>query len=215
MDVLVDNFGRIVEGFWLTIRLSAVAAIAAFVLGTVLAAMRVSPVPVLRAAGTLYVNVVRNTPLVIVFIFVVFGLPELGLRFSFFQRAAVALALYTAAFVCEALRSGINAVHPGQAEAARAIGMTFGQTLGTIVLPQAFRTVIPPLTSILIALVKNSAVAEVFGVTEATYQLDSLVRDNPDALYTVFFGIAAGYILIVLAISFGGRTLERRLAVVR
>lgn len=215
MDVLVDNFGRIVEGFGLTIRLSAVAALVAFLLGTVLAAMRVSPVPVLRGAATLYVNVIRNTPLVLVFIFIVFGLPELGIRFSFFGRAAIALAIYTAAFVCEALRSGINAVHPGQAEAARALGMTFGQTLGTIVLPQAFRTVIPPLTSIFIALVKNSAVAEVFGVTEATYQLDALVRDNPDALYAVFFGIAGGYILIVLVISFTGRYFERRLAVVR
>src|SRR5919109_1536990 len=122
--------------------------------------------------------------------------------------AVIALGVYTAAFICEAVRSGINAVDVGQAEAARSIGMTFGQTLQTVVLPQAVRTVIPPLASILIALTKNTAIAEAFGVTEATYQLDSLVRDHPDVLYALFFGIAAGYILIVFAISGAAHLLE-------
>jgi len=180
-----------------------------------LAGMRVSPTPVLRAFGTSYVNVFRNIPLVVLFLITTQGIPEIGLRTSFFWLAVAALGSYTAAFVCEAVRSGINAVDVGQAEAARSIGMTFGQTLQLVVLPQAVRSVIPPLASILIALTKNTAIAEAFGVTEATYELDSLVRDFPDALYWLFFGIAFGYILIVFAIAAVAQLLERRLVVLR
>lgn len=215
MSVLLDHLGQIVGGFRDTLGLAVVSAVLAFLLGTVLAAMRVSPTPPLRWAGTSYVNVVRNTPLVVWFVIFVFGLPELGIHVSFFTRAVVALSVYTAAFVCEALRSGVNAVSAGQAEAARAIGMTFGQSLRLIVLPQAFRTVIPPLGSILIALTKNTAVAAAFGVTEATYQLKDLHNEYASALVPIFLGISFGYVLIVLAIAAGSGLLERRLAVAR
>jgi glutamate transport system permease protein len=171
-------------------------------------------VPVLRWAGTSYVNIFRNTPLVVLFLLMTQGVPQV-INASFFKLAVAALGLYTAAFICEALRSGVNAVPVGQAEAARAVGMTFGKTLRHIVMPQAVRSVIPPLASILIALTKNTAIAEAFGLTEATYQLDELVRDEPQALYALFFGIAFGYILIVLAISGVARVLERRLVVLR
>lgn len=215
MDVLVDNLDVIARGFWTTLRLTAVAGLLSLVVGTVLAAMRVSPAPPLRAAGTAYVTVARNTPLTLVFVLVVFGLPEVGIRPSFFTRAALALTIYTAAFVCEALRSGVNAVDAGQAEAARAVGMTFPQTLRVIVLPQAFRTVIPPLGSLLIALAKNTAIASAFGLVDATGTLSNLVRDNPGSFWTLFIGVAAGYVVIVLAISGVFRLLEHRLAVVR
>jgi glutamate transport system permease protein len=177
--------------------------------------MRVSPVPPLRLAGAAYVNVVRNTPLLLVFIIVVFGLPEVGVQLSFRLFAMLAVGVYTAAFVTEALRSGINTVGAGQAEAARSIGMTFGQTLSQVVMPQAARSVIPPLGSILIALLKNTSVAAGFGVIEATGTLRNLGRDNPQALYWLFLGIAAGYIILVLLISVVFRVLEHRLVVVR
>lgn len=215
MQVLIDNLPKILSAFGLTLQLLAVSGLVSVVFGTVLAGLRVSPVPVLRAFGTSYVNVFRNTPLVIVFVVFVAGLPFLGLQISFFWRAVISLSVYTSAFVCEAVRSGINAVHQGQAEAARAIGMTFGQTLRIIVLPQALRTVVPPLASILIALTKNSAIAEAFGVTEASYQLDSLVRDFPTALWWLFGGIALGYVLIVFVIAGVAGVIERRWAVSR
>lgn len=215
MNALVDMLPQILGGFWQTLQLLVLGGLLAMAVGTVLAAMRVSPVPVLRAAGTTYVNVLRNTPLVLLFTLVSFGFPTVGITFSFFTFAVITLAAYTAAFVCEALRSGINAVNPGQAEAARAVGMTFGQTLRLIVLPQAFRTVIPPLASIFIALTKNTAIAEAFAVTEATYQLDSGVRDHPDALWWLFVGIAFGYIVIVAVIAGAARLLESRMVVAR
>jgi glutamate transport system permease protein len=215
VDVLVDNLGKILEGFRETLILFAGGAVLALALGTLLAGMRVSPVPPLRFAGSAYVNVVRNTPLVLIFIIVVFGLPELGIRWSFRQFAIVAVGVYTASFVTEALRSGVNTVQPGQAEAARAIGMTFSQTLRLIVMPQAVRSVIPPLGSILIALAKNTSVAAGFGVIEATGTLRELGRDFPQALYWLFLGTAAGYMIIVFVLATATRLLERRLAVVR
>jgi glutamate transport system permease protein len=215
LSVLFDQFDVILRGFWTTIRLTGLSAAIALVVGTLLAAMRVAPAPPLRWAGTVYVDIVRNTPLTLVFVLVVFGLPEVGFRFSFFLRAVVALSVYTSAFVCEVLRSGINAVQPGQAEAARALGMTFAQTLREIVLPQAFRTVIPPLGNILIALTKNSAIAEAFGVIEATGTFDNLIRDYPGSFWPLFLGIAFGYVLIVLVISAVLRVVERRVVVLR
>lgn len=214
MDVLLENLPRILGGFRDTLSLLGASALLATVLGVLLAAMRVAPVPMLRAVGTSYVNVFRNTPLVLLFLITTQGLPEL-FNAPFFALAVLALGLYTAAFICEAVRSGVNAVHVGQAEAARSVGMTFSQTLRMVVLPQAVRSVIPPLASIFIALTKNTAIAEAFGVTEASYQLDSLVRDQPQALYPLFFGIAFGYIAIVFVISAVARVLERKLVVLR
>lgn len=207
---------RLIEGFSVTLQLLGWSLVIATGLGTVLAAMRVSPVTPLRGFATSYVNIFRNTPLVVLFLIAVVGLPALGLlRDSFFWRAVAALAAYTAAFVCEVVRSGINTVQPGQAEAARSIGMTFNQTLGIVVLPQAFRNVIPPLASVYIALTKNTSVAAAFGITEATYQLSDLIEDFPGSLYYNFIGIACGYIVIVLVLSGIAAFFERRVAVAR
>lgn len=216
MDVLVDEFDTIVDGFALTLGLLALSGLVALLLGTVLAGMRVSPIGSLRTFGTSYIFVFRNTPLLIIFIFAMFGLPELGLlQESFFTRAVLALSLYTAAFVCEALRSGINAVETGQAEAARSVGMTFTQTLGIVVLPQAFRTVIPPLASVFIALAKNTSLAAGFGIAEATFRMRGLINNHPADLLWIFFGIALGYVLIVAVISGATHLMERRLVVHR
>lgn len=215
MDVLIDNRGEMLRAFLVTLRLFGLSAVASLLLGTLLATLRVCPVPVLRWVGSAYVGVVRNTPLVLVFSLIVFGMPTLGLHTSFFRFAAAALAVYTSAFVCEALRSGINAVEPGQAEAARALGLTFRQNLTLVVLPQAVRAGIQPVANVLIALVRNTAVAEAFGLTEAGATLENLLRDNPGSLYPLFLGTAAEYMAVVFVLATIARTLERRLLVVR
>lgn len=214
-EYLPELLARLADGFAVTLRMLGWSALIAGIVGTILAAMRVSPVPPLRAFGTSYVNIFRNTPLVVLFLLAVEGLPTVGIRISFEWFAIITLATYTASFVCEAIRSGINTVDVGQAEASRSIGMTFGQSLGIIVLPQAIRAVIPPLASVYIALTKNTAVAAAFGVVEATGQLSNLIRDFASFLWFSFFGIAAGYVLIVLVISGIAGMIERRLAVVR
>ncbi|MFD2093864.1 amino acid ABC transporter permease [Blastococcus deserti] len=213
---VADNWDLLRSAFLTTLSLSVLSGLLALVVGTLLAAFRVSPVGPLRGLATLYVETFRNTPLTVVFFFLVFGLPQIDLVIgSGFVAAVLSLGLYTAAFVCEAIRSGINAVPPGQAEAARALGLDFRQSLGTVVLPQAFRTVVPPLGNVWIALAKNTSIAAGFGVTELTASLQRLSNVNADRLLAVFLAVVIGYLIITLPSAWGIRVLERRLAIVR
>lgn len=210
MQVLFDNAPALLSAFGVTLKLLAVSGLLALVWGTALAAMRVGPVGVLRRAAVLYIAVFRNTPLLILFLLSVYGMPKFGVWFGYFWMSALALTVYTAAFVCEALRSGVNSIPLGQAEAARSIGLTFGQSMQQVILPQSFRAVVAPLASVLIALTKNTSVASIFGQTEATFRMQNLLNDFPGDLIAIFFGVALGYVLIVEAISAAGGALERR-----
>lgn len=226
MDTLIDNFDVIRHGFATTLWLLISSAIISTVLGTILAGFRVSPITSLRAIGVSYVNVFRNTPLVLILAMAIFVIPTLGFNHldvnvgfrdfsTFFVVAMLGLSAYTAAFVCESVRAGVNSVAAGQAEAARSIGMDFTQSLRHVVLPQAFRSVIPPLTSTYIALAKNTSVVAIFGVPEAAYYMRKLSNQYASDLWFIFVGIALGYVLIVAVIASASALLERRLAVVR
>ena len=215
MDSVLDNLDVYVDGFTTTVSLTLVAAVGALILGTLIAAMRVSPVPPLRGAGSLYVTLVRNTPLTVVFFLVFFGLPEVDITFSFFTFAVVALSLYTAAFVAEAVRAGINSVQAGQAEACRSVGMTFGQTLRLVVLPQAFANSIPPLASVFIALLKNTSIASAFFVADALQRTQGLINSNAQAVLWILAGTAIGYLILALGASLLFSLLERSVKVAR
>ncbi|MFD7733760.1 amino acid ABC transporter permease [Kitasatospora phosalacinea] len=208
------NFSLFVRGFLGTIELSALSALFALLLGIVLAAFRVSPVPVLRTFGTTWVTVFRNTPLTLMFFAVTFVLPRLDVHISSFTAAVAALSIYTGSFVCEVLRSGINTVPLGQAEAARSLGMGFGQTLGLVVLPQAARAVIAPMGSVFIALPRNSAVAGAFNVFELFSVQKTLTEKGYD-IFALFFWLALAYLVISFSVGAVFSTLERRTAVVR
>ena len=215
MSVLFNHPDLYASAFWNTIKLFVLAAIGSLVLGTVLATMRVSPVPVFRAVGTAYVTLVRNTPLTLVFFFFAFGYPLLKIvQLSYFAAAVVALTVYTSAFVCEVVRSGINTVPVGQAEASRALGLTFGQMLGNVVLPQALRSVVPPLVSTMIALLKNTTVAAGFSVAEAgaiSYRLSEIGENMLAGLLWV----AVIFVVLVIPLTLLQRTLEKRWSVAR
>ncbi|MGA4990012.1 amino acid ABC transporter permease [Nonomuraea bangladeshensis] len=218
---LVQELDKILLGFWATIRLTLTSAVIALILGTILVAMRVAPTPVLRWAGAAYVNVVRNTPLTLVLILCALGLSDtMQLTFSgdpttnYFWWAVAGLSAYTATFVCEALRSGINTVSMGQAEAARAIGLTFTQTLRLVVLPQAFRAVISPLGSILIALAKNTTIVIVASYLDAAAQMKQMFDDYGGTI-PIFLGFAFGYMVLTLPTGFLFGWLAKRMAVAR
>lgn len=215
MNVLLDNLGLFGSAFLATVELFVVAAVGSLVLGLALAAMRVGPVPVLRAFGTAYVNTVRNTPLTLVLFFFAFAYPLLKLvELSFFARASLGLVLYTAAFVCETVRSGINTVPVGQAEASRALGFTFTQTLSTVVLPQAIRSVVPPLTNVQIALLKNTTIASGFSV----FQAGGIFQTLSERGYNVLVGllwVALGFLILVIPLTVAQRSFERRWSVTR
>jgi glutamate transport system permease protein len=216
MDAILENLPLYWEGLLRTLFLSAVSGVIALVLGTLLAAARVSPVAALRGFSTTYVEILRNTPLTIAFFFSAVVLPRLGVTFEQFEVAAIiALSAYTAAFIAEAVRSGVNSVHIGQAEAARSIGMKFGQVLSLIILPQALRTVIPPLINILIALVKNSSVAGAFLVLELFGYGRQLANTYGDQVMAVLLGVAFFYLLITVPLGILASTVERKVAISR
>lgn len=223
MQVVLDNLDVIVKAFGYTVALFVVAGVLAVALGTLLVSMYVGPIAVLRRSAALYVTLVRNTPLLIVLMFMAIAAPKIGVNFAFvqvhiggydftswFATAAVGLALYTATFVCESLRSGVNAVPLGQAEAARAIGLPFSGVMSQVVLPQAMRASVPPMANTLIALMKNTSVAAVFGVAEAVSRMRALTNNNAGDRWEIFFAFALGYVILVELISFVSQVLERR-----
>ncbi|WP_206507264.1 amino acid ABC transporter permease [Streptomyces chrestomyceticus] len=215
MNVLLDYLPEFRTGFLGTVSLTAASGALAILLGLIIAGFRVSPVPPLRAFGTAWVTLLRNTPLTLLFLVAFFVVPQIFFPgISPFVLATLALGFYTSSFICEAVRSGINTVPLGQAEAARSIGMTFVQTLRIIVLPQATRTVIPPLSSILIALTKNSAIAGAFSNAEL-FNVSKLLNDQGRPIGWIFLWIALAYLIITFAISGIFRLLERRLEVAR
>jgi glutamate transport system permease protein len=233
VEVLYDRFDVFAGGLWVTVQLCVLSAVGALVVGTAVAVLRLAPLAPLRAAGTAYVTLFRNVPLPVVFYFAAFGLPELGsgarflrvpgldavfprlgLDLPYFRFAVVALSLYTGAFICEALRSGVNAVPPGQAEAGRAIGLTFTQNLRFVVLPQAWRLAIVPLGSVIVAMVKNSALAGFFGVIgDLSSSADTLTSQEGLPVIPVFIGISIGYLLLTVPLGIVLDRVERARAV--
>jgi glutamate transport system permease protein len=224
MDVFSDsaNVDVYVTGFLWILKLTAASAVAALVLGVLLAAMRVSPVPVLRAFGTLWVNTFRNTPLTLIIFFCYFGLfSTLGFSASDdidrnnYWLGVIGLSVYTAAFVCEAIRSGINTVPAGQSEAARSIGMSFRQTLSIVILPQATRAVIAPLGSIFIALAKNATIVGTIGLAESSNAMKDLINANGDAVVPIFLVFAGTFAVVLIPTGYLFGWLASRLAVKR
>jgi glutamate transport system permease protein len=216
MSIIIDNFELFWEGFLQTLRICFYSAIGALILGTIIAGFRVSPIPTLRWIGTTWVTVFRNCPLTVVLFFMAFGLPELGINASYFWFGVGGLILYTSAFVCEAVRSGINAVSAGQAEAARSIGLTFSQSLRIVILPQALRTVVPPLGSVIIAMIKNSAIVGAFGVGGDLFSAGQVLTSaRGEAALPVLTGVAVGYLAITIPAGLALGWLERKVAIKR
>nr|WP_093375787.1 amino acid ABC transporter permease [Flavimobilis marinus] len=211
----------------MTLVLAGATLVGSLLIGTVLAIMRVSPIASLQAGGAIYVNVVRNTPLTLIVVACSLGLyTQLGVVLADrdsgtfivdnnVRLAVLGLSLYHASFVCEALRSGVNTVPLGQAEAARSIGLTFRQSLSIVILPQAFRGAIAPLGNVVIALTKNTTVAATIGVAEASYVMKEMIENRPDVLFGIFAIFALGFILIVLPVGLVVTWASRRLAVTR
>lgn len=213
----------VLAAFWVNIQLTFFAAIGSMVIGTLIALMRISPVASLRLLGTGYVNLFRNTPLTIILVFLVLGVwSQLGISLSgdfnrnFFLWAVVGLSLYHAAFVSEAIRSGVNTVPVGQAEAARAIGLSFVPAARLVIFPQALRGAITPLGNTLIALIKNSTVAAAASVSnEVSSLMKTMIEFRPDVMIAIFLVVAIGFVILVVPVGVLTTWASRKLAVKR
>jgi glutamate transport system permease protein len=215
MEQYLSLWPVFLEGFQVTLLLLAVSGVLSLVLGTLIAAMRISPVASLRVFATWWTEIARNTPLTLVFFFFAVVVPFLGVRAPFIPLAMAALAYYTSPFVAEALRSGINGVPVGQAEAARSIGLGFGQTVSLVVLPQAFRMTIPPLINVFIALTKNTSVAGGFFVVELFAATRALANANGNMVIPILVTAAALYLVVTVPLGLIAAQLERRWVVRR
>lgn len=215
MDVVLDNRDLFFSGMRTTVSLTVLSYAAALVIGTVVAGFRVSPVPPLRFVGAFYVGTVRNTPLAVLMILFFSGFPDAGIIVdSRYISAIIVLSAYTGAFIAETVRAGVNAVARGQGEAARALGLTFPQVLLIVVLPQAVRTVVAPLGSIFIALIKNSALAALISVAELAGNTEQLITTTAQPI-PIFIGTAIAYLALTIPSGFVVARLERRLAIKR
>jgi glutamate transport system permease protein len=215
LELLTDNFGALASGFSVTLRLVGASFAVAIVVGTAVAALRIAPSPWLQRLGGVYVETFRNVPLLVLLIISFSGVRRAGLPIGAWTAGIASLGLYTAAYVAEVLRSGVFAVSRGQIEAALSLGFDYAETLRRIVLPQAFRTVISPLGSITIAMIKNSAiVGAALAINDILKQarIISSRTLEPDA---AFFWAAVGYLLLTVAATVGVRRLERRYAIRR
>ncbi|MEU4640785.1 amino acid ABC transporter permease [Micromonospora sp. NPDC023814] len=214
MDALTAHLGVLGHGLVTTVHLTVVTTIGAMLLGIVVATLRICPVPLLRTVGTVYVEGLQNLPLLALLVLFVFALPTIGISFPLFTSAAIVIAAYEGAYLAEAIRAGINTVGVGQAEAARAIGLTFSQSLRYVILPQGLRAVIQPMGNICIALLMNTSLAAAVGVVELTQAANNvnLVEAQPIAVFT---GAGLAYMLLALLIGRLTGALERRLAIVR
>ncbi|MCE0510348.1 MULTISPECIES: amino acid ABC transporter permease [Microbacterium] len=215
MDVIFGNLDLWGEALKNTLIIFFGGGLLALILGIIVGAARVSPVPIARGVGTVYVNLIRNTPLTLVFFFFIFGYPQLGLpKLSTTVLGILAIGIYTATYVAEVLRAGINTVPVGQAEAARAIGLPFGQVMTLVVLPQAFRSVVPPMMSVFIALLKNTTVAAGFSILELGAVRSYLSERGENAL-SVLLWVAVIFVALVLLLSWLQRYLENKWRIAR
>jgi len=205
----------LIDATWVTLKLAFVSFGIALIVGVIIVSFRVSPVPPLVKFATWFVSVFRNIPLLVIFFLALFGLGDLNLVFDYFPTAAVALGLYSGAYVAEVLRSGINAVPHGQAEAGRSIGLGFTQLLRHIIIPQAFRTVIGPIGNLFVANFKNTAVASTISVVELTAQSSRMFNNAAAGVWRVLFTISVIYLVFLLPAGFVFRRLEARYAIHR
>jgi His/Glu/Gln/Arg/opine family amino acid ABC transporter permease subunit len=216
ISVLTDNSDEFLSGFWVTVRLVVFSFVIAMVVGTLVAALRIAPNKLLQRLGGVYVEVFRNTPLLVLLFISFAGLRRAGVDINAWVAGIGSLGLYTAAYVAEALRSGVFSVSKGQIEAGLSLGYTYGQTLRRVVFPQAFRTVISPLGSLIIAMIKNSAIIGVslLALPDLLKQA-RIVQSRTFETNETFLWAAVGYLILTVAATLAVRSLEKRYAIHR
>ena len=212
--VLVEHARLLSGGYFRTVFLVAVSFLASLALGTVGAVFRLAPLPLVPGIARAQVEVFRNTPLLIQMQLYWLGLGSIGIRLSPFVAAAIALSLYTGAYVTEAIRAGVATVGSGQRDAAVSLGLTFVGSMRHVVLPQAFRAVMPPLGNLFIAMIKNSAIASAIAVAELLY-VSEVLEGRTFRTFEIFTGVLVGYLSLTLPAGAIVRRLEQRLEIKR
>jgi len=213
-SVIRDNWAYLLQGAWITVSVTAVALAAGLIIGLVLGMTRLSKRKWVSLPALCYVEIFRNTPALVQLMWVYYALPVLtGIELNAVVSCTVALSLNISAYLGEIFRGGIQSIDRGQVEASRSLGMSYGQTMRKIVLPQAIRRMIPPFVNETVALIKYSSLVSILGVADLTYQANVLSTTTFRPM-EIFSFIAIVYLVICAALSYSAQRIERRLAVV-
>ena len=216
VPIITSNVDIYLSGLLVTIQLVGIAFLVAMLVGTLVASLRIAPAKPLKWVGGFYVETFRNIPLLVLAIIFSAGLTRAGLTLGKMSSASAALGLYTAAYIAEAIRSGVSSVSKGQIEASLSLGFTYGQTMRQVILPQAFRTVIPPIGNLIIAMIKNSAiVAGSLIALDDILKVARVVNSRTFATNETFFWAGVGYLLLTIPATIIVRRLEQRFAIKR
>jgi aspartate/glutamate/glutamine transport system permease protein len=216
IDILTENFDEWSSGFWVTVRLVAVSFVIAMVVGTLVASLRIAPNAWLQRVGGIYVEFFRNIPLLVLLFIIFLGLRDYDVPIGPWEAGTLGLGLYTAAYIAETLRSGVFSVGKGQIEASLSLGFTYAETMRRIILPQAFRTVISPIGSLIIAMIKNSAIIGVSIIAlPDLLKVGRLINSRTFETFAAFFWAGVGYLILTVLATVAIRRLEVRYAIKR
>lgn len=211
IQILVDHWSEFISGFGNTILCSIVALFFSLILGVFFALLEVAPNKFLKAIAHIYIEIFRNTPLLVITMIFYLVIPQIWFHVSGFAAGTIGLTLYTSAFIAETVRAGINSVGEGQMEGARSNGMTFVQAMRYVILPQALKIVIPPLGNQFVNLIKNSSVLAFVAGFDLMYQADVIAFSSFETINT-YIVVGLFYLVMTLPLSYYMRHLEKKLA---
>ncbi|PRB66817.1 amino acid ABC transporter permease [Arthrobacter sp. MYb213] len=210
MNAVIENFDVFIAAFGKTVLLTIISGVISIVFGLILASFSISPSKFLRVVNAVYVGLMRNIPAAAHLFFTIFVLPLLGVKLSFFALACIGITVYFSAYFSDAFRSGINSIGRGQLEAAQALGLKKSKILRQIVFPQGIRNSVPPLINTMIALIKVTAIAGVFGVTELFGGMLQLINTNDSAVIALMVFTALLYSILTIPAGYIAGIVERK-----
>ncbi|AMA71526.1 amino acid ABC transporter permease [Aneurinibacillus thermoaerophilus] len=202
------NLRYLLEGFLVTLEVAALAILLSFVIAIIVAIIRYTKIPVLSQLLFVWVEMIRNLPLLLIIFFVYFALRDVGIKLGVFSAAVVGLTIFESAMISEVVRSGLMSVDKGQIEAARASGLTYGQALRYIILPQALRRMIPPIVSQFISLLKDTSLAIIIALPELMHNGQVIYNTNYSYVIPILLLIALLYFVVNFSLSLIARRLE-------
>ncbi len=209
MDIILENYDLLLKGAGITLRVSFFGVLAGLIIGSVMGLCRIARSFLLRAISGVYVEVIRGTPLLVQVLYLYFGLPEIGIRLPPITAGIIALSINSGAYITEIVRAGIQSIDKGQMEAARSLGLTYYHSMRYIIIPQAFRRIIPPLVNEFIILIKDSSLLSVIGIMELT-RMGQMVRVRYFDTFYIMTAVAVIYFVITFSLSTLLGYIERR-----
>ena len=205
------NFGFLLKGLAVTLYISLVSIVLSFILGSVLGIIRYSKIKFISAAVGFVIDLVRNLPLLLIIFFTYFGMPKIGYRPSAITSAIIAMTIFESSMLAEIVRSGIQSVSEGQMEGARSTGMSFVQALWYIILPQAYRHMIPTIIGQFVSLIKDTSLATIIVVPELMQHAQVIYGQNANYIVPMFAALTLLYFIICFTLSMAGSYLHKHM----